>query len=160
MKNYADLLILTGLSLISLTCSRSTEPAAPAFVAFQASGCRQGIDRPATQDSCFSYQYDDLLLVDFCATGNCCPDSNRFLIRCEVRQDTILVTVADTAANNCRCTCRYLLHAQLAELSLPSYQFLCVRNDYSGTSILYSERVYRKLTASLTRGGFATAGAL
>lgn len=148
MKNDAGLLFLAGLSLISLTCSKSTEPAAPGIVAFQAPGCQQVVGGLSSPDSCFSYRYEDLLLVDFCATGNCCPDSNRFLIQCEIRQDTILVTIADTAANLCRCNCRYLLHVQLTELSLPSYQFVCVRKDESAGSVLYSERVYRKPVSS------------
>ncbi len=148
MTNRSGLLALAGLGLLAMTCSRSTEPTTSGIVAFQVPGCRQGIGRASAIDSCFSYRFEDFLLVDFCAAGNCCPDSNRFLIKCSIRQDTILVAIADTAANLCRCTCRYLLHVQMEGLPLDSYRFVCVQEGASGEYLLYSEQIFRQEFAS------------
>jgi hypothetical protein len=66
------------------------------------------------------------------------------MIHNEIHHDTIVVTIADTAAQLCRCNCRYVLHVEVGDLPLPSYLFLCRRNDYSSQFILYSERVFRR----------------
>jgi hypothetical protein len=94
-------------------------------------------------DSCFSYRFDEALLVDLCATGNCCPDAERFSIKQDIQNDTIVVTIADTAAQLCRCLCCYLLHFEFHDLQYSSYMFVCRREDYSSRIIIYSLRVYR-----------------
>jgi hypothetical protein len=66
------------------------------------------------------------------------------MINDEIRHDTILVTIADTAAQSCRCNCRYVLHVEFEGLLLPSYVFVCRREDYASQYILYTERVNRE----------------
>lgn len=111
----------------------------------QLSGCRSGEWRAATSDdSCFAYQFAETLRVDFCLSGNCCPDQNRFKLAYEISADTIYVAVADTAAQLCRCVCTYVLRAEFAGLPRDHYVFCCVRNDYSGRLIHYIAHVYRR----------------
>jgi hypothetical protein len=57
--------------------------------------------------------------------------------------DTIRVIVADTAAHLCRCSCNYMLHAELYDLPLDGYTLICERQDYSSKAILYSTYVHR-----------------
>jgi hypothetical protein len=144
MGNYLKLSVLTYLALVSVSCVKSTEPGSPKMVAYQVPGCTGGLGKAAAGDSCFSYRFENVLYVDFCAWGNCCPDSNRFAIESEVQHDTIFITVADTAAPLCRCMCIYVLHVELNDLPFPSYMFVCRRQDYSSRYIIYAERVFRK----------------
>ncbi len=143
MKNSRGVLFLAGLTLFSLSCVKSTGPVYSELVAYQVPGCRGSAGKVPSADSCFSYRFDEILFVDLCARGNCCPDSNRFLIRTAVRQDTIVATVADTAAQSCRCMCEYSLHFELTDLPFPSYLFICMQGGDSGKDTLYTERVYR-----------------
>ena len=145
-RNLVSLLV-ASLALLPLACVESTNPGTANFLAYQVPRCGSGLGK-VSADSCFSYRFGDVLIADFCASGNCCPDSNRFLIEAEVAHDTVFVTIADTARHLCRCTCSYLLHVELADLHLPSYVFVCQRQDYSSRYILYCERVYRGAPAS------------
>lgn len=123
-----------------MACNNPTEPEIPAAILFQSQGCLPQSGLKAAASTCFSYRFDDILLVEFCAEGNCCPNTNRFTFSPEMREDTIFVTIADTAANLCRCTCTYMLHAGFSDLELDSYVFICkTEND----SLLYGERVQR-----------------
>jgi hypothetical protein len=142
IRNLTSLLV-TSLALLSLSCLESTNPGTPDLLAYQVPGCGGGVGK-VSADSCFSYRFRRALAVDFCASGNCCPDSNRFLIEAEVAHDTIFVTIADTAGQLCRCNCSYLLHVELYDLPLSSYVFVCRREDYSSRYILYCERIYRE----------------
>jgi hypothetical protein len=144
VSNLSTLCLIACVALFPLSCAKSTEPAPVAFVAYQVSGCNQTPAKSSHSDSCLSYRFHDALLVDFCASGNCCPDSQRFMIHNEIHHDTIVVTIADTAAQLCRCNCRYVLHVEVEDLPLPSYLFVCRRQDYSSQFILYSERVFRR----------------
>jgi hypothetical protein len=76
-------------------------------------------------DSIFSYSFSQNLIFDFSVKGNCCPDSNRFIISHDTRSDTIVITVIDTAQNLCRCSCLYMVHVELDNLSLDSYIIRC-----------------------------------
>jgi hypothetical protein len=126
-------------------CGQSTEPASPpaspTFVAYQVPGCASHLGEG--EDSCFSYEFHDTLVVEFCATANCCPDSNRFSFNHRISSDSIIVTIADTAPQNCFCTCTYVLHVELSLLPENSYLFVCERRDYSSHILLYAQRVYR-----------------
>jgi hypothetical protein len=134
--------LLAVLAFLSMSCLESTNPGSRDTAAYQLPGCIRGLDKGP--DSCFSYRFQDVLVAEFCASGNCCPDSNRFLIGSVIEHDTIVVIIADTAAHLCRCNCTYRLHVELADLPLSSYLFICRREDYSSQAILYSERVYRE----------------
>ena len=126
--------------VLLMACNNSTQPETPTAMLFQAQGCLPQSTVKAAAPACFSYWFDDVLLVEFCTEGNCCPNSNRFRFSSEIRTDTIFVTVADTAANLCRCTCTYMLHAGFRDLEFDSYVFICMKDD---KSLLYSERVQR-----------------
>ena len=140
---YPAILVVTVLSGLMCACEKSTEPGSPDVVAFQVRGCQPGLGKETSTDSCFSYQFHDALLVDFCASANCCPDSNRFSFKHAISHDTIRVTIADTAAHLCRCVCTYILHMEFRDLLGDSYVFFCTRQDYSDQVVLYSERVHR-----------------
>jgi len=141
-RNYALFAMFT-LPLLILSCNISTEPADSTMVALQVGGCQHGLGKSISGDSCFTYQYHDALILDFCASGNCCPDSNRFSFTHRVSQDTIVVTVSDTAAHLCRCICTYLLHVEIYNLDRDEYILLCARDDYSSQYIMYSQRIRR-----------------
>ncbi len=127
-------------------CSKSVSPEDDQTRIVQIPGCKSGQLGKSSQstDSCFTYQFHDALVVYFCATANCCPDTDRFLIRHQTRSDTILVTIADTAAHLCRCSCTYMLHAEFHNLPGDHYVFVCQREDYSSRLVLYSELVHRQ----------------
>ncbi len=109
---------------------------------YQVPGCGgQSLSKSIPGDTCFSYQFDTQLIVDFCVTGNCCPDSNRFNLSHEIINDTIMVAVQDTAANLCHCLCNYTIHAEFNDLALDHYIFQC-RTDEG--VILYNEDLWRE----------------
>jgi hypothetical protein len=131
------------IAVFMVACERSTEPDAPSVVAFQVPGCGANLLKASASDSCFSYQFHDALIVDFCATANCCPDSNRFSFKQRISHDTIFVAIADTAAQLCNCICPYVLRMEFRDLPGDSYVFFCTREDYSDRLVFYSERVQR-----------------
>jgi hypothetical protein len=128
------------LAFILSGCNGSTEPEPPPFVAYQVPGCASHLGEGV--DSCFSYEFHGALSVDFCATANCCPDSDRFSFDHRISSDSLVVTIADTAARNCFCTCTYVLHVGFSRLPENSYLFICERMDDSSRTMLYAERVY------------------
>ena len=141
----ALLAALAGARLVSCA-EKSTNPGIPGGQGplYQVPGCAsKPLARTRVGDSCFSYTFGKDLNVDFCLSGNCCPDSNRFALRYEVRHDTLLVVAADTAAPLCRCNCSYVIHGTFSDLPLDKYLFLCTREDYSSRLVHYSEYVYR-----------------
>ena len=133
-------------ALMQSGCDKSVGPENDQTRIVQIPGCKSGQlgKSSVATDSCFTYQFDDALDVYFCASANCCPDSNRFLIRHETRRDTILVTIADTAAHLCRCNCTYMLHAEFHDLPADHYVFVCQRQDYSSIALLYSVEVRKQ----------------
>lgn len=107
---------------------------------YQIEGCqRTGVEKSFPGDSCFSYMFTEDLTVDFCVSANCCPDSNRFALSYKISGDTIAAAIADTAANLCRCTCTYVIHAEFSRLRLDRYVLVCT---YEGITV-YKEGVYR-----------------
>lgn len=89
-------------------------------------------------DTCFSYSFDDTLVMNFCFTGNCCPDTNRFTGSVVVAGNTINIAVIDTAEQLCRCICPYLVKFQISELNMSEYTVIC-----SDGNLNYSEKVIR-----------------
>jgi hypothetical protein len=140
-KNQMFLCI--GVLVGILSCSdQPTEPEHVKAQLYQISGCSGlGLTKAAVDDSCFSYKFAQDLVVDFCVSANCCPDSLRFQFTHDIRHDTILVAVADTAANLCRCICNYVIHAEFTDLPRDRYVFCC----YYGEAMVYNEKVNRSL---------------
>ena len=126
-------------------CSKSVSPDNAQGSIVQVPGCAsaQLAKAGASSDSCLTYLFQGTLFIDFCAAGNCCPDSDRFEIKHEIRGDTISVTVADTAVALCRCMCKYMLHAEFHDLPHDQYVFICKRADASSSILMYSTTVYR-----------------
>ena len=123
---------LLGLKLIGmLSCfdpptSSEKLPLEVPAVLRQIPGCGgHGLAKAAFGDSCFSYQFTQNAAVDFCVYANCCPDSNRFSLSYEIRNDTLAVVVVDTAAHMCRCLCNYAIHAEFMNLPADRYVFYC-----------------------------------
>ena len=140
------IVLFCAAALVHQGCGKSIGPESDQVRIVQMPGCKSGQlgKSSLSTDSCFTYQFHDALDVYFCASANCCPDSNRFLIKHEIRNDTILVTIADTAANLCRCNCSYMLHAEFQNLPGDQYVFVCRREDYSSKFVLYSVLVRRQ----------------
>jgi len=130
--------------LLTLSCSdKGTTPGdtQQANQLYQIPGCQRGaLAKPTGGDSCFSYQFTADLLVDFCVTANCCPDSNRFGFVAKISRDTIVVAVRDTAAQECRCLCVYTIHCEFSDLPLNRYWFVCLFGD----SVKYAVEVLRQ----------------
>lgn len=104
--------------------------------AFSSSGCyitrKMAKEVSTSFDSLLSYSFTDKLIMDFSVLGNCCPDSNRFVVDCKVENDSIFVAVIDTAQNLCRCNCLYMIHVEILRLPLDKYVVRCsLRNEYN-----------------------------
>jgi len=126
-----------------LACQPSTESQqwGGEFQLYQANGCQSGeLSKAAVGDSCFNYQFDADLILDFRVSANCCPDSNRFVLSTDIRSDTIAISVQDTAANLCLCTCNYIVHAEFYDMPEDMYYVNIVAGD---GQLLYEEEVWR-----------------
>ncbi len=141
MFKFARSLLLGATLLSMLSCSdQPTKSVTARAQLYQIPGCSgHELAKAAAGDSCFSYKFAQDLVVDFCVSANCCPDSQRFQFTHDIRHDTILVAVADTAANLCRCLCNYVIHAEFTDLPRDRYVFCC----YYGEAVVYNEKVER-----------------
>jgi hypothetical protein len=112
---------------------------------YQVAGCnKQLLKKSLTQETCFDYDFSKNLIVDFCVSGNCCPDKDRYKLASTVFQDTINITVRDTAKNLCKCNCNYVIHAEFTNLSRDSFIVKCVQEGDTFKNILYIEKVSKK----------------
>jgi|GEM_PF-696133 len=118
------------LILICISChEKSSEPELQSIVSFssQSSKClSHGLSKRNSFDSLFTYSFTDSLIIDFSVSANCCPDSNRFNVLYTAVNDTLIITVIDTAAYGCRCICPYLIHAEFGNLPNNHYIVRCV----------------------------------
>jgi hypothetical protein len=144
MQRLAVLVITILVVCVIWSCSeKATSPDGERCRAslYQVPGCQRGsLGKSFMTDSCFWYQFNTALLVEFCVSANCCPDSNRFGLTYNISSDTISIAVVDTAANLCRCMCRYVIHGELDDLILNRYIVVCQYHD----KILYLNEVHRK----------------
>jgi hypothetical protein len=140
--------ILFCVSMITLfvSCSENStivsEETNIEFSSHQIPGCNHSstLEKTAVFDSCLAYKFDDVLKLEFCVYGNCCPDSNRFVTNQKIKGDTIFVSVADTAEKLCKCICKYLIHLEVTGLNRDQYVFYC---NYDSL-LEYKEIIYRK----------------
>lgn len=153
MKNIVKIsfgLIYSSFMIYSLCCSENNQIANSekdiVFSAYQIPGCQdQYTLTKKSEDSTFSYSFNDTLKVEFRVSGNCCPDSNRFIATNSIKNDTIYVTVNDTSINGCYCNCYYTMHMEITGLVKDKYFFYC---DYPGMypymdSVKYRETLFR-----------------
>ncbi|HUI29832.1 MAG TPA: hypothetical protein VLX91_06410 [Candidatus Acidoferrales bacterium] len=146
MKKIGLFFLLAISSGILITCSdKSSDPGKQQVKTSltQVGGCgSHQLGKVSMWDSCFTYQFDQNLEVNFFLSGNCCPDSNRFLLSNRISNDTIFVVAMDTAAQVCNCVCNYTINAKFENLSLSHYVFYCTRADDSNR-VYYAKDVYR-----------------
>ncbi len=153
MKNYFNLIfsffLFFSILFFSYSCSEDNPTKSKEkeiiFSAKQIKGCNNSLSKISEYDSCFTYNFEDTLKIDFCVFGNCCPDSNRFVTNYEIKNDTVFLNVADTAENNCKCMCNYIIHMELSNLSNNNYLFYCdFPSNYSYIkSLAYREEVIK-----------------
>jgi hypothetical protein len=128
------------ITLYSFSCSNTTEPENKDknFISYQIPGCNHNsaLGKVSAIDSCFSYSFNDTLKVNFCVTGNCCPDSDRFTTEYKIKSDTIFVYVTDKAENNCDCMCNYTIHLELYNLEQNRYIFQCNYDNFNYNEIV------------------------
>lgn len=110
----------------------------------QIPGCqRQHLNKSSLIDSCFSYLFNENLVVDFCVTGNCCPDKDRYIITSSIVEDSIFITVKDTAKNLCRCICNYIIHGEFQSLTKNNYIIKCIQKGLPDKEVIYLKQVSR-----------------
>ena len=136
--------ILLCVAISMLACSeKSGNPKSEKLesLIYQDGRCQRQLFRSATsEDSCFFSQFKQDILIDFCVTANCCPDTSRFQTSSAVSNDTIFIVVADTAANRCLCDCPYRIHAEFRKPLLSRYVVVC----YYGGLMIYRETVVKE----------------
>ncbi len=152
MKKYINISLMYAALLLSIyiiSCSENsptenTEKQVE-FSSHQISGCNNGgLLKANANDSCFIYNFNDTLKVDFCLWGNCCPDSQRFVADYKISSDTIFIAVQDTEIHGCSCKCNYTIHVEFSGLSENKYLFyLDYPGMYQNDSLKYREFVVK-----------------
>ena len=134
MKSTRFIIIILCL-VFSFSCKdKSTGPNTGAEVLFSGSSSKclsNGLAKVASVDSLF-YSFIDSLVIDYLIAGNCCPDSNRFVLGYGINQDTLAIQIADTAQSVCKCVCSYNTHFVFSNLT----------NDHYFLKLIYSYRDY------------------
>jgi hypothetical protein len=148
MSRITILTILTLTILLFFSCKdRSTGPQNELihFSSLSSKCVSSGLGKNAFPDSIFTYTFSTTLVIDFSVSANCCPDSDRFSVSYAVTNDTIIVSVADTARNLCRCACTYMVHAEFDGLSLNHYVVRCtIFNSQGDAGPVHLTDVHRK----------------
>jgi hypothetical protein len=140
---FVRILLFITLLILFQQCEGTLTGSGKTGNLYQITGCKKYLQKSSGIDSCFNYSFEETLKIDFCASGNCCPDSNRFLITSTISSDSIIITYADTAANLCRCICNYYIHAEFENLFNESYIVKCIRIDPHTSTTTYLKRVGR-----------------
>ncbi|NOX67240.1 MAG: hypothetical protein GXO85_15945 [Chlorobi bacterium] len=152
MKQFISSLAILAFLFFLFTCSEDnliTSSKDSIVLSYQqVPGCNGNISKltkSSFDDSCFTYTFNDKLIIDFCVYGNCCPDSQRFVADYTIKSDTIFVEVSDTADNDCYCLCNYTVHIELSGLQKDEYLFYCnfPQDSSNYGNLKYREFVYR-----------------
>jgi hypothetical protein len=110
----------------------------------QIAGCQNNkLNKSVSGDSCFFYTFETELNLQFCVSGNCCPDSNRYTLSSKILRDTIEIAIKDTARNLCKCICQYFIHACFQDLNSDRYIIKCVQGESIDKKVLYLKEVNR-----------------
>ena len=140
MSRYYGFAVILFILLALLACSDSSTKPKVESVAYQVGRCDHDMIRSLeSDDTCFSAEFAQDLVIDLCLTANCCPDTNRFAMITQIRNDTAFVAVTDTAQHLCHCLCDYHAHAEFYGPPLSQYLVICSYQD----SVIYSETVTR-----------------
>jgi hypothetical protein len=116
MRVLGLLFLISGL----VGCKdESTNPGntPPPSLTSRVSGC-VGLDRPreGALDSLFTYSFHQNLDMSFSIITDCCSDSSRFTVSYGFRDDTIIISIVNTAISVCNCICPRLIQAELTNL--------------------------------------------
>lgn len=142
MKKYFILIPICCLVFLS-SCEDSASQEVQVSL-FQAAGCKSNALSKISSigiDSCFFYTFTQNLEIDFCLSGNCCPDKNRFATNHKIFADTIIITVKDTAPRLCHCICNYIIHGEFQNLARDKYFVKCIREEEN--LVIYEQSVIR-----------------
>ncbi|MBA4406369.1 hypothetical protein C0389_03755 [bacterium] len=146
-KNYIEYFVFVlsfFIILIGYSCNDDSLTSDNNVLLEQIAGCQNHkLNKSVSTDSCFTYTFRKELNLQFCISGNCCPDSNRYSLSSKILMDTIEIAVRDTARNLCRCICNYLINARFEGLNSDRYIIKCVREEFSVKEILYLKDVKR-----------------
>ncbi len=139
-------LLIVALSLIVFfSCKDEITYSEVRANIFQDGKCRgSALSKSSAADSCFSYAFSCNLSIDFCVIGNCCPDSNRFTSSYSVTDSEIVIRIKDTAPNLCKCICKYMIHAEIAELRNDWYTIKCIQEFEDHNEQLYLKTINRE----------------
>lgn len=146
MKFFIPYIIFIFGFLILNSCGEELSPDTKTIL-YQKGGCQSSTlreEKLSKRDSCFSYSFTDKLTIEFCVSGNCCPEENRFLLAHRLVKDSIIIAVKDTAENLCRCVCGYTIAAEFESPALNRYYVKCILTGEQEQDLLYSEIVSRK----------------
>jgi hypothetical protein len=126
--------------------SSNPDSQTPVSLSYEATKClAHGLAKGTELDSVFTYSFTTDLVIDFSVWANCCPDSNRFLVSYTISNDTILISVADTARSLCHCICPYMIHADFMDLSKDHYVVRCrIGNNQVWDDPIHLVDVYRQ----------------
>ncbi|UCD38293.1 MAG: hypothetical protein JSW54_02085 [Fidelibacterota bacterium] len=134
-------LLLLGLFVACNNSSTESQEWDGQFQLAQVNGCQSGsLGKASVGDSLFSYEFEDDLLIDFRVSGNCCPETDRFELSHAIVSKSITITVADTAADLCLCTCPYTIHTEFYDMPEDMYVVTVVTDD---GEVLHEEDVWR-----------------
>lgn len=143
-KNLLLLLTIMIAVFSILKCSDEVVQSTLKSSFYQVKGCNKvALGKVTGESPCFNYTFNEKLVLEFCVSGNCCPDSNRFETRALVEKDTITITVKDIAPNLCKCMCNYFVHGEIESLQAESYTVKCLLDEGSSFKLLYLETVKR-----------------
>lgn len=143
MKRYLLMTAVAVCIIILISCDEEFSPSDQVFI-YQVPGCKStSIFKIGSEnrDSCFTYSFTENLVLDFCVNGNCCPDSNRFKTSSSTHSDSIIITIADTAQNLCRCNCSYTIRAEFKSLTRDEYFVTCILQNNELQETIYSQVV-------------------
>ena len=150
MKEGLIFLLLCASGLFLSTCSDNSSNLSdkqPSDSVVQIPGCSShGLIRLSSSDTSFAWTFTDRLVIDFCLTGDCTPDSIRFATSHSISSDTIYVVSVDTATYNQKCICVFIIHGEFENLPLDYYVVICSRVDNGVETVSYNRDVYRNGT--------------
>lgn len=131
------------IGILIFNCTNEPNDIEPVVSISQKPGCAGAILNKSITDSCFDYRFGAELEINFCVSGNCCPDSNRFKFSHKIYADTISISLTDTAQNLCRCICNYLVNSRIESLPLSKYIVKAEQNINNEKKLLFTKIVYR-----------------
>jgi len=143
-KHTKIFFVFAGFIFLCSSCSDESITPVKQTVLKQIAGCNKlSLNKSGSANSCFSYSFKDNLILDFCVSGNCCPDKDRYILTSGIVGDSIFITIKDTAQNLCRCNCNYIIHSEFFSLPRSNYIVKCIRKELPEDQVIYLEQVNR-----------------